>query len=250
MKALQETARLQFESARSSLFQVLEQRPEMYEMYERLGQLALARGQFEEAVKHFSEFLSVVKSRAEVENASGATWADNLNLKPNLAKAHLNLGAALSASGKPEEAVRQFEDSVKEDPEYPDARYNLASTLARVGRMEEAIAEYRETLRLKPGWDIAANNLAWLLATVPDDRLRNGEEAVRLAEESSHLRGNEHPVFLNTLAAAYAEAGRFNEAAATARRAAEVARAKGNRAYAEKVEERIKLYQAGRPFRQ
>lgn len=250
MKALQETARLQFESARSSLFQVLEQRPEMYEMYERLGQLALARGQFEEAVKHFSEFLTAVTSKAEIENPSSEAWTDSLKLRPNLAKAHLNLGTALSASGRPGEAVRQFEDSVREDPEYPDARYNLASTLARLGRMEEAIAEYRETLRLKPGWDIAANNLAWLLATVPDERLRDGAEAVRLAEEISRLRGNEHPAFLNTLAAAYAEDGQFNEAAETARRAAEVARSKGNRAYAEKVEEREKLYRAGRPFRQ
>ena len=82
--------------------------------------------------------------------------------------------------------------------------------LGQLGRTREAVAQYQEALRLNPDLAGALNNLAWVLATCPDDQLRNGAEAVRLAERACELTHYREPLFIGTLAAAYAEAGRFS----------------------------------------
>jgi Flp pilus assembly protein TadD len=96
---------------------------------------------------------------------------------------------------------------------------------------------------------MAANNLAWVLATNPDAQLRNGAEAVQLAERACELSHNEEPMFIGTLGAAYAEAGRFQDAVATAKRAHALALQKGLPDLAQRNAELLKLYEAGKPFR-
>ncbi len=76
----------------------------------------------------------------------------------------------------------------------------------------EAIHYYHEALRLKPDFDAALNNLAMLRASCKQPEFRNGREAVQLAEAACRLSGRRNPSLLGTLAAAYAEAGRFPEA--------------------------------------
>ncbi len=93
-------------------------------------------------------------------------------------------------------------------------------------------------------------SLAWLRATCSDPSLRNGAEAVELAQRANQLSGGQRPEMLDTLAAAYAEAEWFPEAVATARKALELARQQNNPALAEAVQERITKYEAGRPYRQ
>ena len=90
---------------------------------------------------------------------------------------------------------------------------------------------------------------AWLLATSPERSLRNGDEAVELARRAVRLAGDRDPALLGTLAASYAEAGRFAEAVAAAQRALDAATARGNAALCETLRARIKLYQSGTPLR-
>jgi hypothetical protein len=92
------------------------------------------------------------------------------------------------------------------------------------------------------------NNLAWVLATSSDDGLRNGAEAVRLAERACELTHHGQPFFIGTLAAAYAECGRFPEAVTTAEKAEQIATAAGLTAVAEKNRQLLELYQAGKPY--
>ncbi len=94
------------------------------------------------------------------------------------------------------------------------------------------------------------NNLAWLLATDPDPAVRNGKRAVELAEKACEITRWEAPVFMGTLAAAYAEAGRFTEAVATADKARNKAREQKEDAVAKRNEELLELYRAGKPFHQ
>ena len=103
-------------------------------------------------------------------------------------------------------------------------------------------------MRLKPNWTEALNNLAWLLATCSDAAVRNGADAVRFAEQACRLTGYTRAQALGTLAAAYAEAGRFTEAATTAQKASEVARAGGDTRFAAVNERLARLYRAGRPY--
>ena len=121
-------------------------------------------------------------------------------------------------------------------------------TLGQLGRTREAVAQYREALRLNPNLAGALNNLAWVLATSPDDELRNGAEAVRLAERACELTHYGQPLFIGTLAAAYAEAGRFPEAVTTAEKAEQLATTAGLTAVAAKNRQLLELYRAGKPY--
>jgi Flp pilus assembly protein TadD len=111
------------------------------------------------------------------------------------------------------------------------------------------VAHYQAAVAALPGNPYLLNNLAWVLATGPQASVRNGGRAVELAQQAERLSGGKDPSILGTLAAAYAEAGRFPEAVATAQRALELATAQANLAQAEALRARIGLYRAGSPFR-
>jgi hypothetical protein len=94
------------------------------------------------------------------------------------------------------------------------------------------------------------NNLAWLLATHPQAELRSGPEAVELAERACTATHHKQPVFLGTLAAAYAEAGQFGKAVETARQARALAEAQGQKEIAARNQQLLELYQRGQAFRE
>jgi Flp pilus assembly protein TadD len=94
------------------------------------------------------------------------------------------------------------------------------------------------------------NNLAWVLATCPDDSVRNGMQAIHFAERACHLTGFKQSEMVNTLAAAYAEAGRFPDATATARTAIELANAAGDAKAAASMHRLLAQYQEGKPWRE
>jgi hypothetical protein len=103
--------------------------------------------------------------------------------------------------------------------------------------------------RAQPANPSVLNSVAWVLATCPESSVRNGPQAVELAEQARRLPSGENSAVLGTLAAAYAEAGRFPEAIATAQRALELIAAQGNTAPAEALRAQLQLYQIGAPFR-
>ena len=103
-------------------------------------------------------------------------------------------------------------------------------------------------MEIKPDYAKAHNSLAWLQATCPAAGLRNGAQAIEHAQRADQLCGGRQPDLLDTLAAAYAEAGRFPEASATAHKALELARQQNNQALADTLRARIALYEAGKPY--
>jgi tetratricopeptide (TPR) repeat protein len=106
-------------------------------------------------------------------------------------------------------------------PENPDlqTRTELATQLDSAGKFAEALQEYREAVRLYPNDPHALNNLAWRLATNPRLELRNGKEAVQFASKAVELTGQQQPICIRTLAAAYAEDGQFAKAIEMAKKA-------------------------------
>jgi cytochrome c-type biogenesis protein CcmH/NrfG len=135
-------------------------------------------------------------------------------------------------------------------PDSADAYANLGSGFLAKGRVRDAIAAYRNALRISPENVPAQSNLAWLLATSSDPLLRNGSEAVLLAEraDSESSRSENHPIVLRILAAAYAEGGRFDEAKQTARQALQAAEIQGNATLANALRDEIALYDLGLPY--
>jgi tetratricopeptide (TPR) repeat protein len=130
------------------------------------------------------------------------------------------------------------------------AHHQIAVTLALNHETAQAIVYYSEALRLKPDLADALNNLAWIRAAHPQAEFRDGAEAVRLAERACELTKYEMPLYMGTLAAAYAEAGRFDEAVATAGKARELALAGGQKELAEKNLQLMQLYGTRQPYRE
>ena len=121
---------------------------------------------------------------------------------------------------------------------------------ANGGRPDEAMVHYRKALQIRPDFAQAHYHLAWLLATCPEATLRNGAEAIEHAQRADQLCGGRRPDVLNTLAAAYAEAGRFPEALAAASKALVLATQQNDHALVHTVQARIALYEAGKPYHQ
>ena len=147
-----------------------------------------------------------------------------------------------------EEAIGHWEQALRIKPDYAEAHYNLGAVLAALGDASGAIAQYREALRLRPEWPPALSKLAWILATDRNETVRNGADAARLAERLCEVTGYRQAEALDVLAAAYAEAGRFGDAIRVAQKAIELASAAAQQELAQQVQERLKLYQASRPF--
>jgi spermidine synthase len=173
-----------------------------------------------------------------------------LPIADDKAPLYIQLGVLHSNLGKTNDALQYFKEALQSDPLNADANYDLALFLSKLGRTKEAIRHYSETLRLKPYYLDASNNLAWIYSAHGDPKFRNGEKAVKLAERICDISGRSDPALLDTLAAAYAETGRFEEARQTAREAADLAQSKGFELLATDINGRIRLYQSNRPFRE
>lgn len=176
--------------------------------------------------------------------------AEAARLDPASAEAQYQLGVALSRKGEGKKAARQFDLALELKPDFAAAHYALGVVCQEQGRMPEALKHWREAARLAPQWPEPLNNLAWVLATDTRDPFRAGAEAVELASRAVALAGTNNARVLDTLAAAYAEAGRFEQASATARQAEAAATAQGQSELAGQLRRRLELYNSGQPYRQ
>jgi Flp pilus assembly protein TadD len=172
-----------------------------------------------------------------------------VEIDPEFAEAHHNLGLAREQAGDEPGALASLREAVRLKPAVARYRMSLAALLEGSGRTAEAASEYREAARLDPAWLRSLARAAWKLATHPRDAERNGPQAVAMAEQLCRATAYADPDGLDALAAAYAEAGRFAEATGSARKAAELARAAGRADRARAVEGRLRLYEQGQPFR-
>jgi len=181
-------------------------------------------------------------------NEAIAQFSEAIRINPLCADALNNLGVLLTRLGKTDEARPCLEKATRLKPQFAEVVGKLAVELASKGHIEEAITYYRDALRWKPDQADTCNNLAWLLATNPDAKFRDGAEAVRLAARACELTHYKTPILVGTLAAAYAEAGRFDEAVATGRKARALALAGGQEALAQKNARLLKFYRAKQPY--
>lgn len=178
-----------------------------------------------------------------------AEYQKALEIDPNLADAHSNLGVAFLEMGRVKDSIAHLQKALEINPNYVDAHYNLGNSLLQGGRVEEALTHYNKVFEIDPNNVEARNNMAWVLATWPETRIRNGNKAVEVAERADALTNSVNPVISVTLAAAYAEAGRFPDALKTAERALKLATGQGNTALTNSIRAQIELYQSSSPLR-
>lgn len=114
--------------------------------------------------------------------------------------------------------------------------------------MAEAIAQFQQSLSFKPDFVAAQNDLAWELATSPVASVRNGRQAVELALRAEQLTGGTDLDIVGTLAAAYAEAGRFDDAIQSIQKAIDLAKTTGQPEQLTQLNSELELYRAGQPY--
>jgi Flp pilus assembly protein TadD len=251
----------QAEEGRSNLLVCLKLSPGYLPALNGLGVLCLRDGDAVDAGKYFSLVtsrnpsdgmahfnLGVALAAQGKYPEAAAEYSTAARLTPDSADVRYNHGIALAKMGDVAGATDEFRSALRLKPDYAEVHYWLGEMLSRQGRFTEAVASYHEALRLKPNWPVALGTLAWLLATSPHPEIRNGPEAVRLAEQACHLMKTPDLRYLSALDAAYAEAGRFDEAIRTANRIVQLAVGPAQKTFADETTARLELYRAGRPY--
>ncbi len=256
--------------------------------YAKLGKPDLAKAHYEEAVRLDPDFAHARLKLGLMEAGQGqmdqaiAQFLATIKLEPSNAVAYFNLGAAYQANNQLDRAFDEFSEAARIDPLDADTQGRLAGVLARQHKFDEAIKHYSQALRLqpedaklhgqlaavlatqgdfrdavehywtsirlKPDWPDPMRDLAWIMATNPKAELRNGPEALHLAQKACGLVGHPDPRFLSSLEVAYAEVGRFDDAIKTAQQIQQLATAPSQKRFVAGITNRLELYRAGKPF--
>lgn len=210
-----------------------------------------------------------------------AQFEEVLRVSPAYAKAHYSLGVIMEASGRTNEGIERFSAAVRDDPSYVVAHLSLADLLRGSGRLRESLSQYEQVIKLDPrvadgqfGYAIAlvglrryqeardrltdgmktypdqpafAHSLARLLAAAPDDRVRDGRQALAVMHALSDEQRRTD--FGETMAMVFAEVGQYEEAAAWQREAMATAKRAGRDDLARRMAENLKLYEGRKPYR-
>jgi tetratricopeptide (TPR) repeat protein len=240
----------------------LAKNPESFTAHNNLGCILAAQNKLADAMYHFEQTLKYNSKNAGAHANLGRAFSMQhkfaeaeehfqaaLKIKPASADVQQSYAGALMEQGKVAEAIPHLREAVRLEPSV-DLRLRFAGLLHKTGNAREAVEQYRAALVREPDSIEALNNLAWMLATSPDASVRNGGDAVRFAERACRLTASKKAGMVGTLAAAYAEAGRFTDAVATAAKAADLADADGNTQFAAINRQLLALYRAGKPFRE
>jgi len=238
-------------------------RPGNAEAYFNLGLALAAQGKMDDAIAQYNEALRLWPRYASGHYSLGVALAakerydqavshfkEALSLQPDFELAHYKLAMVLERLGRREEAIVHYRESVRIKPDLEDAMERLADALGGQGRVEEAVARYRDALRFRPNRLETLNNLAWILATNENATVRDGNEAVRFAQRACEIVGSGDPNPRDTLAAAYAEAGRFVEAMQTQEKALALAVSSKRDDLIPVFQSRLELYRSSRPYRE
>lgn len=252
-----------FEEAAAEMEQALSIRSDLPDVQNNLGYIRLEQGRVDAAIEHYRRALELrpryglaaanlgnaLLSRGDV--AEGVAALERaVEFTPESANGHYWLGTAYLRQGDVRGAELQFRSALQDNPKHAWAAAALGLLLEASRRDEEAVRYYRRALESLPDHRLALRRLAWLLATAPDSQLRDGREAVAVAERLAVVEPGSYETG-RTLAAAYAEAAEF-ERAVTALRATRAALSADDEDLAERIEEIdrcIGLYESGQSFR-
>lgn len=246
----------------ASLEKAVALNPHVAETHTGLGSALVQTGRVDDGIVHLQKALEINPGGADANGNLGAALLKvgrvdaaivhlqkALEIDRDYAEAHSNLGYAFFQIGSVPESLAHLQKALEIYPDYAPAHYNLANVLMQMGRADQALVHLQKAVAIDPNDTEAQNSMAWILATWPEDRIRDGAKAVVLAERANQLTEGRNPVIGATLAAAYAETGRFLDAVKTGEAALQLASATRNKLLAQEIRAQIALYQSDRPFR-
>jgi tetratricopeptide (TPR) repeat protein len=231
---------------------------ELAKRYYRRGTLWAEKRDDERALADFTQAMGLDAHDARAYNDRGIVWrrkgdearaladfSEAIRLDDHYAIAYNNRG---TVQADPARAIADYDAAIRLKPDYGAAYFNRASVRLARGEREPAVADYAEAVRLDPGNGEAHNALAWIFATAKEERLRDGRRALEHATKACELAGWSSGAFLDTLAAAYAEAGRYDDAARREEEA--LAMPDFANTFGAGAKERLALYRSGKPYRE
>ena len=250
-----------FSAAAAHYRAALASNPESATAENNLARVLHTQGRLDEAIEHYRAAAKLKPKLAQAHNNLGvvllqkgrtaegeAQLMEAIRLRPGDQEAEHNLALALNQEGKWKEAAEIFSRLAPGRPNDANLHYQFGLALAHLKQTKEAMAHYAHALLAQPDFPEALDGLSWILATDPRAEYRNGTEGVRMAERACELTGRKQGRMLATLAAAYAESARFQEAAATAEQGANAA---GNsKEMTAKCRRMMEAFKAGQPWRE
>ncbi len=233
--------------------------PENLAWWNYRGWLRLKRHEYDAALDNFTELIeqapgsaagysgraSILLNTGKLDRAI-EDFTKAIDLEPTQIASYINRGAARWQKKDFDKAIADYTKSIELDPKSVSGYFNRAIAWSSKKDYQKALADYSRTLELDPSEGTSLNAIAWIKATCPDSKTRDGKSAVEYANKALAL--SQIPGYRDTLAAAYAEAGDFNQAIAEARKALEapLLDEKTRTGY----EMRLKLYLANKPYHQ
>jgi tetratricopeptide (TPR) repeat protein len=237
--------------------------PDLGEAEGNLGRVYLKQGKTDKAITCFRKIIESNKTSAAAYSDLGAALgmqkkydeamkylSKAMELEPGNPDIHNKMGIALLSTGQPGEAIKHFNYVLQTNTIPAEVYANLGSAYIQVGKYDLAIENLTKAIELKSDNIDVLNKLAWLSAAVDNTSIHNAQKAVEFAQRGCELTDYKNPMLLDTLAVAYAAAGRFDEAKATAEKALSIAKETGRENLAVEIQKRIKFYEAGQPYLQ
>ena len=252
-----------FEDAAAAFRETIRKAPESPDGYLALGQLDAEKNDMQGAAAEFRKALDIDPGNADTEGNLGHALVSLGSIDeaiPHLRKAlelalqngevEIDLGVALAKKGQLDDAMDLFQRALVLIPGSADAHYYLGKALVLTGHTADGLGHWKQALQSRPDSPQVLNDMAWVLATSRDDGVRNGEQALSLAQHAAQLTSEQEPAILGTLSAVYAEMGQFNKAIELGQRAADLARQQNKLALAQNLTEQLTLFRSNRPVRQ
>ena len=226
-------------------------------IHNRAVSLAQA-GKHEESLQDFArtielrpKFASAWFNRAEIRYQLGRytealkDYDQAIRLKNDDIEAYNGRGHVYYRLGKYDQAWESYNQAVERAPQDAVSYVNRADASADLARWEKAAKDYRQAIKLDKNLARAYQGAAWLMATCPDDRYRQPELAIEAAKKAIELAGANDYRSLDTLAAAQASLGQYEQAQATLGEAIQAAPENA----VPRLSKRMASYQAGKPYR-
>jgi tetratricopeptide (TPR) repeat protein len=228
--------------------------------YASRGLAWIAVGKVELAIKDFSEAIRLDPKHGQAYSLRGNAWHEKeaydkaiadyteaIRLEPKWAGVYTNRGNSWSEKGEYDKAIADHSEAIRLDPKSAVAYANRGNSWVEKGEYDKAVADYNEAIRLDAKDFDALNSLAWLFATCYDTKFRNGKRAVELATTACELSDWKIGTFIDTLGAAYAEAGDFEQAVKWQTKALEMPDYKE---FEKEGREKLALFKAGNAYRE